>query len=228
MNCKGLFLTALATFPMIISAQTSERRATLIDTTTPDEGRCTISVVLNGAADVEIRGEYATLRNVTGRAPYWQRFECTGPLPYSPASLKIRAIQGNGRVTLMQDSSTGGVALVQVSNFEGGDQAYTFDVYWTPTRSYTSTEADRSEADRSAIQQDDVLQSCRSAVENNLRDDGYRHVRFDAISLDNRDAQDWVTGTATAYRSDGSGDFRFSCRVDPSDGQVRRLDVTHR
>jgi hypothetical protein len=221
---KNMLLTcvALVTLATMASAQTRSRRAALISTDDPSEGRCTVAVLVDGAADVEIRGDTAVLRGLSGAPPQWQRFECTGPLPYSPANLRLRAIEGTGRMTLTHDSSNGSVAVVRIANSDVGDQLYTFDVFWRPERVSTSSDADR------LILDDDSIQSCRTAAEGRLRNDGYRNVRFGSVARDIRGSNDLITGTATASRSYGSEAFSFSCRVDPDDSHVRRLDVTRR
>ena len=142
MKNKSLLLTfaALAGLTAMASAQPLYRQATMIRPGDPSEGRCTVSVSVQGAADVEIRGDNATLRTVAGPAPQWQRFECTGPLPYSSANLQLRAIEGNGKITLTRDSSSGNVAIVRITNPEPADPLYTFDLFWRPDRVYTSTE----------------------------------------------------------------------------------------
>jgi hypothetical protein len=219
-----LSFVALVALTATGTAQTRYRRAAFVGASDPSEGRCTVSVLVDGAADVEIRGDSAALRTITGPPPQWQRFECTGPLPYSPADLRIRAIEGNGRMTLTHDSSNGNVAVVRINNYDPGDQLYTFDVYWRPQqRVYTS-----SDADRLVVEDDDSIQSCRTAAESRIRNDGFRDVRFRSISKDTRGSNDLITGTATANRPYGSEQFSFSCRVDPADGLVRRLDVTRR
>jgi hypothetical protein len=223
---KNLLLTFVVLVASAVtgSAQTSYRRAAMIGSGNLPEGRCTVSVLVDGAADVEIRGDTATLRRVAGPAPQWHRFECTGPIPDVPASLRLRAIEGNGRMTLTQDTSSGGVAVVRITNPEvRGDEIYTFDIFWRmPDRVYQSSDADR------VVRDDDSVQSCRTAAESHIRRDGYWDVRMGAVSRDNRGANDLVTGTASANSSYGPDAFTFSCRVDPSDGQIRRLDVTRR
>jgi hypothetical protein len=221
-NSLLLTLVALAALTTMGSAQTRYRRAALIGTSDPYEGRCTVSVMVDGAADVEIRGDSAVLRTVAGPPPEWRRFECTGPLPSSPANLRIRAIEGNGRITLTHDSSNGSVAVVRITNPDSGDQLHTFDVFWRRESANTSSDADR------LILDDDSIQSCRTAAESRIRNDGYRDVRFGSVAKDTRGSNDLITGTATANRTYGSDAFSFSCRVDPADGQVRRLDVTRR
>jgi hypothetical protein len=232
MRHKGLFLTyaavALALLPASGSAQSAYRRANLINAADPNEGRCTVSVVVDGATDVELRGDSATLRDLSGRPPSWQRFECTGPLPYSPADLRIRAVEGRGRITLTHDSNSGGVAIVRIDDPAAGAEMYTFDVYWD-NRDYRDNRRTQSygDADR-AMMDDDAMQSCRSAVESRIRGDGYRYVRFGQMSTDDRGRGEFVSGTATGDRPNRSDVFNFTCRVNPYDGEVRRVDVTRR
>jgi hypothetical protein len=215
-----LTFMALVALTGVASAQSPYRQATMVSAVDPSEGRCTVSVVVPGAADVEIRGDNGTLHTIAGPPPYWQRFECTGPLPYSSANLQIRAIEGNGRITLTRDSSNGNVAIVRINNPDPGDPLYTFDVFWRPERVYTSSNADRM------ILEDESIQSCQNAFEDRILSDGYRGVRFGAVSKDDHYRRDWVSGTATADRSRGTYNFNFSCRVDPTNGVVQRLDVT--
>ena len=218
------------------SAQESYRRANLIPASDPGQGRCTVSVLVDRTADVEIRGDQATLRDVSGRTPLFERFECTGPIPQAPVDMGIRAIEGNGRMTLTRDAYNGGVALVRVNNDTSREGIYTFDVYWnsipspaTPPPSdysynynytYGNTYGD---ADRSTMD-DDAIQACRSSAENRIRSQGYRRVRFGTANVNPQRSDEVVTGSATADRDNGMDSFDFTCRVN-QDGQVRRLDV---
>jgi len=221
---KGLFLTFFALVACIVNAQTSHRRAALVYASNPYVGRCTVSVLVDGAADIEIRGDDATMRNVTGYPPRWQSFACTGPMPVAAADLSLRAIEGNGQITLSRDSYRPGLAIVRVTNLEGGDRLFTFELSWSPSRppAYSTGEAERSAVD------DDAMQSCRTAVENRIRNNGYRYVRFGSIAMDDRAVSDRVTGTASASDTYRTAVFDFNCRVSTIDGQVRSLDVTSR
>src|SRR5271166_746199 len=96
------FVTAVA-FTAICSsmnAQTQSRRMTQVGGGAPDRGKCTIEVRVDGAAEVEIRGNTATLRNLGGAAPEWRRFECTGPLPSNPGDFRFAGVDGRGRQQL--------------------------------------------------------------------------------------------------------------------------------
>ena len=102
----------------------------------PDRGQCTIEVVVDGAAEVEIRGDTATLRDLSGQAPQWRRFECSGPLPSNPANFTFRGINGRGKQDLVRDPRNGGVAVVRIEDSEGGAGGYTFNLTWNAGGGY--------------------------------------------------------------------------------------------
>jgi hypothetical protein len=132
----------------------------------------------------------------------------------------VQAIDGNGRLTLTHNSDDPGLATVRVVNLQGGDQVYTFEVWWSlrPPDTYISNEADRMVVE-------DAAQACQSAVENRIRSDGYRYVRFNPIRSD---GNDFASGTATASSANGYENFSFGCVLDPADGHVRSINVTRR
>ena len=106
------------------------RQATMVGGGSPDRGKCTIEVVVDGTADVEIRGSQATLRNLAGRPPEWRRFECTGPMPANPADFRFAGVDGRGRQQLVRDPRQGGSAVVRLEDKDGGAEGYTFDIFW--------------------------------------------------------------------------------------------------
>lgn len=128
---RGFFAVAtLAATSGILSGQNYERRAT-IRGGSPDRGKCTIEVVVDGAAEVEIRGDGAVLRNLAGRPPQWRRFECTGPLPGNPANFRFTGVDGRGRQTLIREPRNGGGAVVRIEDPDNGSEGYTFDLTWS-------------------------------------------------------------------------------------------------
>ena len=82
----------------------------------PDRGKCTVEVVVDGAAQVLIRGNTATLRDLNGRQPQWRRFECTAVMPPNPADFRFQGIDGRGRQSLVRDPRNGGAAVVQIED----------------------------------------------------------------------------------------------------------------
>jgi len=113
-----------------LCAQGLQRQAAVTGDGSRERGKCTVEVVVDGAAQVEIRGNTATLRDLNGRQPQWRRFECTGVMPPNPADFRLQGIDGRGRQTLIRDPRNGGVAVVQIEDREGGAEGYTFDIMW--------------------------------------------------------------------------------------------------
>jgi hypothetical protein len=335
-------VVAFATITGPVGAQTLQRRATLTPGGSPDRGQCTIEVVVDGAAEVEIRGDTGTLRNLSGQPAQWRRFECTGVMPANAPDFRFVGVDGRGSQELVRDPRQGGVAVIRIQDSQGGAEGYTFDLMWngrgypnSPPRSYPATpergypdrgrwdprdnppldrrftteEAvracqiavreqaaerfrggniafrrttlddnpgrqdwvvgivdvrrgyDRDEAyrfscsvnfdtgrvrsaelepmqggwyrpgygDRGASSNLQAMESCERAVEERLRRDGYQHVDFLQINVENRPGgNDWIVGNARADRQRRSDSFTFSCSVNLQNGVVRSADVRRR
>jgi hypothetical protein len=96
-----------------------------------DRGKCTLEVVVDGVAEVEIRGDTANLRTLSGQPAQWRRFECNGPIPNNPGDFRFSGVDGRGRQTLVRDPRNGGVAVVRIEDPQGGSEGYTFDIEWS-------------------------------------------------------------------------------------------------
>ena len=125
---KLLTIGALATISL--SAQTLQRRADITGGGDRNRGKCTIEVVVDGAAEVEIRGDTALLRNLEGRPPQWRRFVCNVPMPVNPAGFRFAGVDGRGRQTLVRSPEGGAPAIVRIEDPQSGSEGYTFDVFW--------------------------------------------------------------------------------------------------
>lgn len=95
-----------------------------------DHGKCTIEVVVDGAADVIIRGDSAELRTLSGQDATWRRFVCNQPMPINPVDFRFTGIDGRGRQTLVKEPGRGGPAIIRIEDPQGGREGYTFDVEW--------------------------------------------------------------------------------------------------
>ena len=124
-------IAVLASITGSAGAQTYSRRATTMAGTGGDRGKCTIEVVVDGAAEVEVRGDTANLRNLAGQPPQWRRFECNGPLPTNPVNFRFAGVDGRGRQQLVKDPRNDGVAVVRIEDPQSGSEAYTFDLFWS-------------------------------------------------------------------------------------------------
>jgi len=107
------------------------RRAAMVGGGNANSGKCTVDIIVDGSAQVEVRGDSATLRNTGGQAPQWRRFECTGAMPANPANFRFVGVDGRGRQTLARDPrNNGGAAVVQIEDSDAGSEGYTFDLFW--------------------------------------------------------------------------------------------------
>jgi hypothetical protein len=125
-----LVVASCAAIAGTVQAQTMQRRATFLGGGSPDRGKCTVEVVVDTAADVEIRGDTATLRTVAGQPAQWRRFECTGALPPNPSDFRFAGVDGRGRQVLARDPRNGGAAVIRIEDTQGGAEGYTFDIFW--------------------------------------------------------------------------------------------------
>jgi hypothetical protein len=115
----------------VIFAQSVERRAMVRGGGGGDRGKCTLEVVVDGSAEVEVRGDRAVLRNIDGRPPQWRRFECSAVMPPNPANFRFSGVDGRGRQQLVRDPRGGGPAVVRIDDPDSGSEGYTFDLTWS-------------------------------------------------------------------------------------------------
>jgi hypothetical protein len=132
---KLLFSTALGALAIAVSpvgANTHDRTATIVSQDlSGSSGRCTVEVVVPGAAHVRVEGNSAKLYELSGRSPEWRRFECTSPMPVKPGAFRMEAIDGRGRLDLVHGPRHhGGDALVYIHDSKSGEDSYTFNLVW--------------------------------------------------------------------------------------------------
>lgn len=95
------------------------------------EGKCTIEVVVDDTADVEISGSNAVIRTLRGGPASFRRFECNQPMPNRPASFRFEGVDGRGSQTLVSSPQNGGPAVVRIQDPRSGTEGYTFDIFWS-------------------------------------------------------------------------------------------------
>src|SRR5260370_34143509 len=127
MNLRFLLaVTALTVISGPLSAE--EQRRAMMRGGGGNQGKCTIEVVVDGAAEVEIRGDSAMLHTTLGQPAQWRRFECSAPMPENPPGFRFSGVDGRGRQELIRDPRNGGPAVVRIEDPQSGSEGYTFDV----------------------------------------------------------------------------------------------------
>lgn len=232
-----------------------QRRASIVGGGGSDYGKCTIEVWVDGAAQVEVLGDTATLRDLNGQAPQWRRFECTSPLPANPANFRFAGVDGRGSQNLVRDPRNGGSAVVQIEDPQGGAEGYTFDLFWGNDRGPISQgRGDQPYRDQGGpvfqdgrgdpryqgraepyrdqggnrFTSEQAIRVCQDSVaaQANTRFRG-QVVQMGRLSMDNNPGRnDWVMGDLSVRRRFGRADtYRFSCSVNFGNGQVRSAHI---
>jgi hypothetical protein len=214
--------TALGLAPA--GAQNLDRRAVMTGGGSPESGRCTAEVVVDGAAEVNIRGDMAGLRDLSGRPPEWRRFECTGAVPPN-ADVQFTG-EGRGRLRLLRaPRDNNGVAVVRIEDSESGASAYRFELSWNNRAPYPGAAVPPVNG---RFGTDQAVQVCQDAVRRQAMDRfGAREIVFRRINMDDQPGRnDWVVGMIEMRRPDGMDERRrFSCSVNFDSGRVRSANI---
>jgi len=227
------FLTMAATTAAIglpIYAQPSNQRRATTNGGGGDHGKCTIEVVVDGVAEVEIRGDSANLRTLSGQPAQWRRFECNGTMPNNPGDFRFSGVDGRGRQSLVRDPRNGGAAVVRIEDSQGGSEGYTFDIEWRGGNSGGRFEDPNQRRERLPASR--AIQVCQESVRREaVQRFRTQDITFESTDVDNNPGRnDWIAGTLEVRRGAGREFYGFSCSVDFNSGQVRsaRIDDNDR
>ena len=202
------------------------------------EGKCTIEVVVDGAAEIEVRGDTAVLHNLFGQPAQWRRFVCNRPMPPRMADFRFQGIDGRGSQTLVRDPQRSGAAVVRIEDPQGGSEGYTFDLIWhegTPpdppsTGAFISDDHDRDDRDRfdrDRLPPQEVVQICRDEVRQQAANRFQSaDINFRRVDADAGRGRDWVFGVFDVHgHQRPEAVYQFSCSVNFGNGRVRSVDI---
>lgn len=255
MKNLNLAMVGLAVWVVAAHGQQITRRADI--TGNAVDGKCTIEVTVDGAAEVEVQGMVGRIRNLSGQRADWVRFVCNGQMPNYPQDFRFRGIDGRGNVQLVQDPrQNGGRIVFRIDDPKGGREGYTVDLEWRggsdgqwnsqdnrgwngPSYGNGSVFGNNQNRDSRFYDQNgrwnpegaaQARQICQSAVRERIQRDGFRNIKFHNMQADNNVGRnDYLTGVAKASRGMGRNvTYQFSCSVDLSNGQVRSVEVNRR
>jgi hypothetical protein len=233
MNIRSLItIAALTAAALPAGAQIYQRRANLRSEGDPARGKCTVEVVVDGVAEIEIRGDGGEIRTLAGQPATWRRFECNGPLPGNPLNFRFAGVDGRGSQQLVRDPRSGGVAVVRIEDKPSGAEGYTFNLFWENGGGppISQERFPRGDRDRPRFAGEDAVRVCREAIAQQAADRfRTRDIQFRKIAMDdNPGRNDWVVGTVVVRDRDGDQPYRFSCSVDFQSGRVRTAEIEPR
>lgn len=200
-----------------------QQRARMIGGGSPNAGRCYAEVVVDGAAELQIYGETANLRNLSGGQPQWRRFECSSPMPAN-ADVRVN-INGRGRAQLVASPRNGGPAVVRIEDSKGGAEVYQLEFQWTS--GYGAPNGNPGRFGRVSI--DEAVENCRQAVRQEARGRlGTDNIDFRQIDVDNQQGnRDLVVGTLGVRRGGWNEEtYPFSCSMNLNNGRVRQAQIS--
>jgi len=232
------FLTALGALgccALAANAQTYQRRANIVGGGR-DFGRCSVEMTVDGAAEIQIRGDNATVRDLRGQTPELRRFECSAPMPSNPAEFRFNGTAGRGRQDLVRDPRDNGTAVIRIEDPEGGANRYAFELTWRNGFGPMSRNGYSYEGNSGAyagggyrrFTRDQAIEACQNSIRTEAQqryrtgDVAFRETRID----DQPGRSDWVLGTVEARRP-GMPDqmLKFSCSVNFDSGQIRSAQI---
>jgi hypothetical protein len=229
---KYVLASGIAAFALLVNAQTQSRRANITGGGDRDRGKCTIEVVVDSVAEVEVRGDTAVLRTLGGQPAQWRRFQCNTVMPPNPGNFRFSGIDGRGRQSLLRNPGAGSPAVVRIEDPQGGSEGYTFDLEWRegfapgpPPPVVVERERDRP---RPRFTVDEAIRVCRDVIADRARD-RFRDasIEFRRVAIDDQPGRnDWVLGSLEVVRRNGPRDvYRFSCSVNFDTGKVRSAEI---
>jgi hypothetical protein len=127
---KRLLILCAAGAASLWGQRVTDRRSAEIRGGGGDEGKCTIEVVVDGTAQVEISGRNAEIRTINGNPATFRRFECNEVMPNRPYGFRFKGIDGRGNQQLVRSAENGGQAVIRIDDPKGGSEGYTFDIIW--------------------------------------------------------------------------------------------------
>jgi hypothetical protein len=225
-------------------ANTTTRYADIIGGGGGVNGRCTIEVIVDGGAEVEISGDTGVLSTLSGQPAAWRRFQCNGPMPRNPVDFRFYGISGRGSARLLRDPrSSGGTAVIRLNDPQGGRALYTFALQWrgfgggsgacppapSPVPPPFPPPFPPGGPSSGGFPMARAIQICQDSVTDRLNRDGYRYVTFERTIPDNNPGRnDWLVGMVNGRRGFETAWFSFACSVDFRTGRVRSVDVRRR
>lgn len=232
---KGRFLLTVAAAAALAGPAAAQQRRANIVGGNQNGGQCIAEIVVDGAAELQVNGETGSLRNLSGGAPQWRRFECTSPIPPN-ADVRVN-INGRGQAQLVSSPRNGGPAVVRIEDSKGGPDVYELQLTWSggfqgrdngPAPQGRNNERGRDgRPSGGRLAPEQAIQVCRDAIQQEaVSRFGTGDVNFRRINVDDKPGRnDWVVGTIGVRRGRTNEQFPFSCSVNLDNGRVREARI---
>lgn len=128
-------LCVLMALPAVADTRFRIRQMTRDDVPS-GKGQCDIRLYVDGEVEVNVRGDMALIRTISGRDARDAGSECNAPLPpRAPGGFGFEVKDGRGNVRLLAEPSrrTDFAAVVGIRDGQGGEGRYHFRLSWALT-----------------------------------------------------------------------------------------------
>lgn len=188
-------------------------------------GKCTFEVSIDGAADVEIRGNEGRLRWVGGGGMQWKRLVCNQPLPRNPQNFQFHGVDGRGSQTLVKDpNSNNGVAVIRVDDPQRGAEGYTGDITWDGGNNNGGWNNGNNGGwnngnnggwnNGNGNWNRNPVGACQNAIRNQAGSRSYGDIQFsNSVNSDRAGNVTVVQGLASSQGRGRTGYYQYSCVV---------------
>jgi hypothetical protein len=195
---------------------------------------------VDGAAEIDIRGDQGVIRNLSGQPAQWRRFECTGPMPPNAPNFRFAGVDGRGHQQLLRAPQGGSPAVIRIEDTQGGSEGYTFDLFWSLNGGYNGgynpgppppvvTEDRYRGGGSRRYTTEQAVTLCQDAVRRQAQTTYRgRGIEFLETRLDDQPGRnDWVVGSVNLIRRGNAPEerMRFSCSVNFGTGEVRSVEI---
>lgn len=196
-------------------------------------GKCTFDVRVDGAANVQTRGNQGYLQTKSGMPAQWVRLQCNQPLPRYPDNFRFQGIDGRGKQYMLKDpASNNGVAVIRIEDTRNGMEGYTGDILWSGGNNNGGNWNGGWWQDNwngggggypppsggNGQWNNNLVPNCQNTIRNNVRSQtGGASVSFNG-SPSRKQAASFVMvdGNGNARGSNGrQGNFNYHCTMNP-------------
>jgi len=222
---------------MVLSAvaggQSIPQRATIVGGGNPNAGQCTVTVVVDGQAEIEFHGADASMRNLGGAPPQWRRFQCTAAIPANPGNFQFDGVNGRGDQNLVAQPRNGSPAVVRIEDSEGAASEYTFRLAWNnspggPDRGPSGAREDRGFPNDRGYQGDRDRPGDRGGYQGDRNRPGDRRPDMDGYYRDRDTFFRGNNGRAMLFQRVREDLEHATSGAFPFTGDRARLDRTRR
>jgi hypothetical protein len=208
----------------------TEFRAARMTSGPRGKGQCDIRLQIDQDAEVRVRGDWVSVRTISGRDAHDDGSACSEPLPgpwLRGFNFEVRNKRGDIALLSPPSGRNAYAAVVRIRDSASGAGHYHFRLSWA-MNAFSPGPSDSPPKDHFGVRE--ATEVCREAVTRRIANShDYSDVDIGHLQVDDRPGRViYVLGVANARRHRHATSLTFVCSVDVDSGRVRSVDVNER